>query len=233
MLAIGFFLAAASLPFSYAATATSQLLLDASDPSLVFSAGWTTQFSNASGSDYLQTDTVLGSLTASLPGASPVLSAAPAAAGGSSYGYTVDCQNDCILTTVSATDPSAGNPSFVQASTLFSLNLDPSFEHILRVYNIPSNLPGGHSEITFDHLAVDVQDNAQGGFQSSNACFFWTDYICVQHWNGRESIKHRVAFQQCSRCTCNYDGGNHTDKQCPKLDITDHKQSNLIAGRVR
>ncbi|KAJ7169615.1 hypothetical protein C8R46DRAFT_1089371 [Mycena filopes] len=128
------------LPLSYAATK----ILDVSDSSLVFSPGWSQE------SSVLSTDSFGGSLTASLPdSASSVTYVGFNTAGGSMYGYTIDCDTDCVLQTVNA-----------KPAALFSIDLDPTTQHILKVFNIPSDADDGSSQINFDHLNVSVQDNA-------------------------------------------------------------------------
>ncbi|KAJ6574839.1 hypothetical protein B0H19DRAFT_615376 [Mycena capillaripes] len=156
MLATLRFLPLLGLPLTYAATN----IINASDPSLSFSPGWTEEFSQATQDLFSQTDVFGGSLTVTLPSAASSVSyIAFSRAGGSVYGYTLDCEDDCVLQTVNGSDPSVTDDASVFPSTIFSVDLDPSTQHTLRVYNIPSDQPDGSSEITFNSLSVDVQDN--------------------------------------------------------------------------
>ncbi|KAJ7786037.1 hypothetical protein B0H16DRAFT_1488965, partial [Mycena metata] len=147
-----------SLPFTYAATE----ILDASNSSLVFSPGWSQELSSSTGDSLLQTDSFGGSLTASLPNSTSSVSYVGFnTAGESMYGYSVDCEDDCVLQTVNASDPSLNDGETAsEPSTLFTINLDPSSQHILRVYNIPSGPDDGAGQINFDHLSISVQDDA-------------------------------------------------------------------------
>ncbi|KAJ6509269.1 hypothetical protein C8R47DRAFT_15404 [Mycena vitilis] len=145
------------LPLTYASTT----VLSVSDPSLVFSPGWTQEFSQATQDSFLQTNSFGGALTVTLPrAASSVDYVGFLTAGGSMYGYTLDCEEDCVLQTVNGSDPSVTNDTTAAQSTIFSLDLDPSIEHTLSVYNIPSDSPDGSSQINFNNLNVNIQDDA-------------------------------------------------------------------------
>jgi hypothetical protein len=61
--------------------------------------------------------------------------------------------------------------AYVAKSTIFSMNLDPSIQHTLRVYNILSDQPDGSSQISFNTLNVDIQDDQAG------------HWICFSHVN--------------------------------------------------
>ncbi|KAJ7225777.1 hypothetical protein GGX14DRAFT_640956 [Mycena pura] len=164
MLATLFFLALASI--SHAATVT----ISASDPSISLTPGWSQQFSQSAQNSYIQTDSLLCDLTATLPpSATSVSYVGYKRAGGSTYGYTLDCEDDCILQTANGTDLSVSDDATALQSTIFSIDMDPSTQHTLRVYNIPSEASNGASKITFDHLSVLVQDHIPGNHDRSHA----------------------------------------------------------------
>lgn len=98
---------------------------------------------------------------------------------GSLYGYCVDCEDaeTWTLQTGNASDPSVTDDTavevcafclessaahFVAKSTIFSIDLDPSTQHTLMVYNLPDSVSGNSSEINLDHLFVQLQDNGTG-----------------------------------------------------------------------
>ncbi|KAJ7706457.1 hypothetical protein B0H17DRAFT_1037306 [Mycena rosella] len=164
------------LPLTYAATK----IIDSSDPSIEFSPGWSQEYSQTTEDMYMQTDIFPASLTATLPSsASSVSFVGYKRAGGSAYGYCFDCEGaaEATLVTVNGTDPSVTNDSmalevrrlsfgfrsgvhrFVSKSTLFSVDIDPSVQHTLTVYNLPTDELNTSSEITFDHLEVSVDDD--------------------------------------------------------------------------
>ncbi|KAJ7919169.1 hypothetical protein B0H13DRAFT_2320808 [Mycena leptocephala] len=112
---------------------------------------------------FMQTDTFGGSLAVTLPRAASSLTYVGfKQAGGSMYGYSLDCEEDCVLQTVNGSDPSVTADATVSPSTIFSMNLDPSIQHTLRVYNILSDQPDGSSQISFNTLNVDIQDDQAG-----------------------------------------------------------------------
>ncbi|KAJ7139860.1 hypothetical protein C8R44DRAFT_765598 [Mycena epipterygia] len=151
------------LPLTYAATN----IIYASDPSLVFSPGWSQEYSLTTEDLYMQTNSLVATLTATLPSsASSVSYVAYPRAGGSMYGYCLDCDSDddqeWILQTANGSDPSVTNTSVALESTIFSMDLDPSTQHTLTVYNLPNPQSNDSSEITFDHLYVLVADDDTG-----------------------------------------------------------------------
>ncbi|KAF8213344.1 hypothetical protein K438DRAFT_1087974 [Mycena galopus ATCC 62051] len=144
------------LPLIYAATIR---VIPSSDRSIVYSSGWTPQFSESTQEPYIQADGFVSSITVTLPtNASSVSYVGFKRSGRSMYGYTVDCQTECLLDTVNATDPTVTDDASAPQSTLFTIALDPSTQHTLYVYNIPSDLENAPSEINLDNLSVTLDD---------------------------------------------------------------------------
>ncbi|KAJ7130094.1 hypothetical protein C8R43DRAFT_671322 [Mycena crocata] len=159
MLATLYFLGLLSLTY-----ADTTQIISASDSSLVFSPGWSQEYSQTTDDSFMQTYSPVATLTATLPdSASSVSYVGYKRAGGSMYGYCVDCgqgkQGTWILQTANGSDPSATDDATTDGSTIFSVDLDPSTQHTLTVYNLPTNQFNAASEINFDHLSVLVQDN--------------------------------------------------------------------------
>ncbi|KAJ7492885.1 hypothetical protein FB451DRAFT_1504534 [Mycena latifolia] len=155
LVTLGFLL---PLPLTYAATT----IISSSDPSVEYSPGWSQEYSQSTDDSYMQTDTFPASLTATLPAsASSVSFVGYKRAGESVYGYCLDCQGaaEATLQTANGTDPSVTNNSIALQSTMFSMDLDPSTQHTLTVYNLPIDGSDASSEIAFDHLSVLVADN--------------------------------------------------------------------------
>ncbi|KAJ7071287.1 hypothetical protein C8F01DRAFT_1109886 [Mycena amicta] len=147
----------------HACHATTVTNISVGNTAIVFTPGWTNVSDPQSNATFLETTEFLSHLTATLPSsASSVSYFGYSRAGGSSYGYSLDCLSDCVLQTANGTDPN----ETTSVSAIFTLNnLDPSTNHTLRVYN----LGDASSQITFDHLSVIVQDNedAAPGISSS------------------------------------------------------------------
>ncbi|KAJ6604386.1 hypothetical protein DFH09DRAFT_307824 [Mycena vulgaris] len=146
------------LPLTYAATN----IIYSSDPSIEYSSGWTQEYSESTDDLYMQTDDFSASFTATLPSsASSVTYVGYKRPGGSMYGYCIDCAGaaESMLQTVNGTDPSVTSISTEPESTMFSVDLDPSTQHTLTVYNLPNNQLNSSSEINLDHLSVLVEDN--------------------------------------------------------------------------
>jgi hypothetical protein len=66
-------------------------------------------------------------------------------------------------------------------STIFSMDLDPSSQHTLTVYNLANN-----GEITFGHLAVEIDDVAPGNYLLPPTCSadmitFTASTFCIRY----------------------------------------------------
>ncbi|KAF7306688.1 hypothetical protein MIND_00460500 [Mycena indigotica] len=132
--------------------AVSVTNISASDPAIVFTPGW--QNISESDANFLATTEFLCHLTVTLPpSTSSVSYFGYSRTGSSRYGYTLDCLDDCLVQTINGTNPADAST----LSTLFTLDVDPSTNHTLRVYNLGT---ADSSQITFDHLSLVVQDNA-------------------------------------------------------------------------
>ncbi|KAJ7293314.1 hypothetical protein C8J57DRAFT_1268704 [Mycena rebaudengoi] len=137
------------LPLAWASTK----IITASDPSLELSTGDWNEAESASGSSFLFTDTSNAYMTATLPdAASSVAFVGYRRSGSSTYGYCLDCDGASKYT-LNTADGSGNDEE--EESTIFSMDLDPSSQHTLTVYNLANN-----GEITFGHLAVEIDDVA-------------------------------------------------------------------------
>ncbi|KAF7339692.1 hypothetical protein MSAN_02184300 [Mycena sanguinolenta] len=144
------------LPLTHATTIN---VIPFSDASIYYSPGWSQEFSDSAQTSYMQADGFDCYLSVTLPSnASSVSYVGFKRAGGSMYGYTLDCDTDCLLQTVNATDPTVTDDANAPESTLFTVALDPSTQHTLYVLNILSNLGDGSSEINLSNLNVAVDD---------------------------------------------------------------------------
>nr|GAT49784.1 predicted protein [Mycena chlorophos] len=116
-----------------------------------FSAGWQTI------SGVLQTSEFLGELSATLPQSSSSVSYfATQLTEDSIYGYSLDCIEDCELQIANVDGGNVDDAT--SPSAIFTVALDSSANHILRVYNLGTN----GNPISFDHISVVVLS-----FQSS------------------------------------------------------------------
>ncbi|KAF7310684.1 hypothetical protein HMN09_00611300 [Mycena chlorophos] len=110
-----------------------------------FSAGWQTI------SGVLQTSEFLGELSATLPqNSSSVSYFATQLTEDSIYGYSLDCIEDCELQIANVDGGSVDDAT--SPSAIFTVALDSSANHILRVYNLGTN----GNPISFDHISVDL-----------------------------------------------------------------------------
>ncbi|KAJ6519562.1 hypothetical protein C8R45DRAFT_1085556 [Mycena sanguinolenta] len=138
---------------------THAATINSSDTSIYYSPGWSQEYSTSTQSSYMQTDGFDCYLSVTLPSnATSVSYVGFKRAGGSMYGYTLDCDTNCLLQTVNATDSTVADNANAPESTLFTIAMDPSTQHILYVYNIPSDLVDGSSEITLNNLNVAFDD---------------------------------------------------------------------------
>ncbi|KAJ7630679.1 hypothetical protein FB45DRAFT_1027875 [Roridomyces roridus] len=134
------------------------------DPSIRYSPGWYAGYSTPTQDIYLETnDTDAASLRLVLPSnATSVEYVGYKRAGGSLYGYCIDCENDGSyeLQTVNASDPSVGtDEAAALQSIIFTMTLDPSKQHTLVVYNLPDQQFNNSGKINLDHLLVQVPDS--------------------------------------------------------------------------
>ncbi|KAJ7357098.1 hypothetical protein DFH08DRAFT_473973 [Mycena albidolilacea] len=155
MLVTLYFWSLLGLRLTYAATIN---VISASDPSILYSPGWSQEFFQSTQDSFMEADGFNCSLSVTLPSnASSVSYVGFQRAGGSMYGYTLDCENrDCLLQTANGSDPTITDDASVSQSTLFTIALDPSTQHTLYVYNIPSDQPDGSSQVNLNNLNVDV-----------------------------------------------------------------------------
>ncbi|KAJ7042510.1 hypothetical protein C8F04DRAFT_1251941 [Mycena alexandri] len=208
-----------SLPFTYAATE----ILDVSNSSLVFSPGWSQELFVSTGDSVLQTDSFGGSLTASLPNSTSSVSYVGFnTAGESMYGYTIDCEDDCVLRTVNGSDPSLNDGEIASnPSTLFTIDLDPSSQHVLRVFNIPSDADDGSSQITFDHLNISVQDNAASSPTSATDILGPISFtVASASSTSSTSISRSTAKVPASSAKATPSGGSATPSSVPTGSAT-------------
>ncbi|KAJ7900066.1 hypothetical protein B0H14DRAFT_1547614 [Mycena olivaceomarginata] len=154
MLVTLYFWSLLGLRLTYAATIN---VISASDPSILYSSGWSQEFSQSTQDSFMEADGFECSLSVTLPSnASSVSYVGFQRAGGSMYGYTLDCETDCILQTANGSDPTITDDASVPQSTLFTIAMDPSTQHTLYVYNIGSD---GSSQINLNNLNVDVSQS--------------------------------------------------------------------------
>ncbi|KAJ7783492.1 hypothetical protein DFH07DRAFT_787975 [Mycena maculata] len=148
----------ALLPLTYADTK----LIYSSEPSISFSPGWSQQYSQTTEDLYMATNSTNANLTVILPiSATSVSYVGFPRAGGSSYGYCVDCEGEGTVETSNGTDPSVTDDATALESTIFTIdNLDPSTQHTLTVYNLATS--ASTNQINFDHLFVQTADNDTG-----------------------------------------------------------------------
>ncbi|KAJ7462640.1 hypothetical protein B0H11DRAFT_2285429 [Mycena galericulata] len=149
------------LPITYAATT----IISSSDPSISLSPGWSQQYSQSTQDLYMQTNFLDATLSATLPSyATSVSYVGYKRAGGSLYGYCIDCEDTEVwmLQTANASDPTVTDDDTAVESTMFTIDLDPSTQHTLMVVNLPDSQFNDYS-INLDHLFVEVEDNATGG----------------------------------------------------------------------
>ncbi|KAJ7275306.1 hypothetical protein B0H12DRAFT_1086667 [Mycena haematopus] len=145
------------LPLTYAATS---YVISSLDTSLVyFSPGWRQEFSDSTQDSYMQADAFEAYLSVTLPSnAVSVSYVGFKRAAGSMYGYSLDCDTDCLLQTANGSDPTVTDDANAPQSTLFTMALDSSTQHTLYVYNIPSDQVDGSSQINFNNLNVALAD---------------------------------------------------------------------------
>ncbi|KAF7339876.1 hypothetical protein MVEN_01904600 [Mycena venus] len=150
------------LSLTYAATIN---VIPASDTSLItYSPGWSLEFSQSTQDSFMQAEGISCYLSVTLPiNASSVSYVGFKQDGGSMYGYTLDCEENCLLQTANGSDPTVTDVTTAPQSTLFTLDLDPSTQHTLYVYNIPSNAPDGSSQINLNNFNVALASDVSAG----------------------------------------------------------------------
>ncbi|KAK7064447.1 hypothetical protein R3P38DRAFT_3250032 [Favolaschia claudopus] len=142
------------LSLTYAATIN---VIPSSDASIVYSPGWSQEFSQSTQDSFKQASDFGCHLSVTLPSnASSVSYVGFKRAGGSLYGYVLDCVDDCLLQIANGSDTTVIDDASVSQSTLFTLDMDPSIQHTLYVYNIMSDQPDGFSQINLNNLNVNI-----------------------------------------------------------------------------
>ncbi|KAF7319972.1 hypothetical protein MKEN_00781100 [Mycena kentingensis (nom. inval.)] len=130
--------------------ACSAATFDLTSADVTFTPGWTQE--SRGNASFLQAGEFLCAMTADLPPRTSLVTYFGFGSPGSQYGYTLDCESpECLVNTVNGTG--SGDAT---SSEIFKLDMDPSTEHTLRVYNLGTD----DSKINFDRLSVLVQDNA-------------------------------------------------------------------------
>ncbi|KAF5382983.1 hypothetical protein D9757_006349 [Collybiopsis confluens] len=142
------------VPLSLASNVVPQLAL--SQQSLIFASGWKSTSAAASG-NFLFTDTLGQALTVTLPLSTSSLNySGLRRTGGSIYGVCIDCPTGATtnLQLFSGHDSTLLSNADAQPTTIFSLDVDPSQEHILQILNLADSRFGNTSEITFISIAI-------------------------------------------------------------------------------